>query len=1051
MSHSLLHQLTLLSGCIAILGLACCSKPVSGVDGAEPGDDKAPVAKAVEELPDKITFNAHIRPIFSDTCFSCHGFDANTREADLRLDTPEGAYAALTDNPEMKGIVPGDPDKSAAWQRIITDDPDDLMPPPSFHKPLSDYQKRLIGKWIEQGAQYQEHWAYIPIERPELPKLEKHADLVRNPIDAFILRKLEDKGVEPSPQATPEILRRRLWLDLTGLPPEPGSTSNPSEIISKAMESEAFGERMAVPWLDVVRFADTVGYHGDQNQRIFPFRDYIIESFNSNKAFDQFIREQLAGDLLPNATEQQHIASGFNRLNLVTREGGAQSREYFKKYAADRVRAVGAAFLGQTTGCAECHDHKFDPISQKDFYSLAAFFDDVQQWGVYNTYVGGTKYNGNNDAYTPERIVRPKSLVERLNILRDQAIEVLESSVDIVPPTKDLAWLRKFANEHPDGWSVLKPLKVTSTKGTPSEVDGKAIRFSGAARKDESTRIELAATDATIGSLRIEALPDPEGGGVGRESGGHFTLKPKFFLLSAEGQMSPIAIRWAQADLDREHGFAGGMEHGDRKNLQLDANNGWQSAPKSGFEGPESLTKRTQTAVFSLNTALTIPEGGKLIVELGHNTASKLRISQSPMLDPVAGEPAFTEAFHENLAADGKAAWLLCSTPPQKLPEDYQHILNQIRDCRSGWTRTLVTVKVDKPEFPSRILPRGDWQSDSGDLVEPAVLAFLPSESLPKDRKLNRLDLANWIVAEENPLTARHIMNRLWKQFMGRGISNVLDDLGGQGEPPTHPELLDWLAAEFRDSGWDMKHMVRLIVESHTYRQASAQREDLLDADPYNRLFAQQSARRLQAEFIRDQALAAGNLLNRSYVGGPSVRIYQPENYYSNLNFPVRQYSAHMDERQHRRSVYAHWQRTFLLPTFANFDAPARDECAADRLQANIPQQALTLLNDPVYVEAARGFATRVLLDVPQKDADKRLDRMFELLLARYPDSTERARILDYQAAQQASFLKGIDDAQAFLSIGVAEVPEGMDKVELAAWAQTARLLLNLHEAITRY
>lgn len=1042
------HRLFSTGAGILAIGLSACSKPQStqGQSEAESTEKPAPIE---QEPPEVVTFNAHIRPIFSDICFACHGFDANTREADFRIDTPEGAYAALAESPDLKGIVPGDPLASAAWQRIVSDDPDDLMPPPKFHKPLSGYQKQLIKRWIEQGAEYQKHWAYIPIERPEVPTLENHSALVRNPIDAFILKQLEEKGVEPSLEASAEALRRRLSLDLTGLPPTDETPKDPEAIIEQALSSEAYGERMAVPWLDVVRFADTVGYHGDQNQRIFPYRDYVIDSFNANRPFDQFVREQLAGDLLPDATEEQHIASGFNRLNLVTREGGAQSKEYFKKYAADRVRAVGAAFLGQTTGCAECHDHKYDPISAKDFYSLAAFFDDVMQWGVYNNYVGGTKYNGNNEAYTPERIVRPESLAERMNLLRDQAIEVLEGQG--TPPEEDLAPLRAFAAEHSNGWQILEATDGNSTKDTPHQILDDSIRFSGPARKDEKTRIEFSLNDLPIGSLRIEALPDDETGTVGRESEGHFTLKPKFFFQSVEGKQTPIAIRWAQADLDREQGFSGNMQHGDRNNLQIDGKNGWQSAPKTGFEGPASLTRRTQTAVFCLQKPVKATQGTKLIVELGNNSASRLRISQSPLLDPIAGEPAFTERFRQNLAKDGKAAWQLCSTPPDKLPEPYRQLLNQIRDCRSGWARTLVTVKVDKPEFPSRILPRGDWTNETGELVEPAVLSFLPGDSLPKDRKLNRLDLANWIVADENPLTARHFMNRLWKQFMGRGISNVLDDLGGQGEPPTHPELLDWLAMEFRESGWDVKHMVRLIVDSHTYRQAAAKREDLLRLDPYNKLYAQQSARRMDAEFIRDQALAVGELLNRAYVGGPSIRIYQPEDYYSNLNFPVRQYSTHLDDRQHRRSVYAHWQRTFLLPTFANLDAPARDECAADRLQANIPQQALTLLNDPVFVEAARGFALRVVRENPEAEPDQIIERMFELLLARSPDATEAKRFLDFFDRQHESFHQGHDNADAFLGVGISTVPSNIDKVHLAAWTQTARLLLNLHEAITRY
>ncbi len=1002
---------------------------------------------------EEIGFNQNIRPILSEKCIACHGPDGNHREAGLRLDTEEGAYAALKEG-TGHAIVPGDPGSSMMMSRIRSEDPEVVMPPPDFHKPVTSEELALLEKWIGQGARYEAHWAYVPLERPEVPSPKKHADLVRNPIDAFILHRLEEEGVEPSPQADPGVLRRRISLDLTGLPPEPSGPLETGAIIEQSLGSEAFGERMAVPWLDVVRFADTVGYHGDQNQRIFPYRDYVIDSFNANKPFDVFVREQLAGDLLPNATDEQHIASGFNRLNLVTREGGAQSKEYFKKYAADRVRAVGTAFLGQTTGCAECHDHKYDPITQRDFYSLAAFFDDVRQWGVYNNYVGGTKYNGNNDPYTPEWIVRPGSLVERLNLLRDEALVALESHDAAAPPAGGLRGLREFAAGHPDGWAPLTPTAASSRKGTVAGISDASVRFTGPAKKDEVSEIELEFAHDQLGSLRIEALPDPERGTVGREDGGHFTLKPKFLLVPAGGQPEPLAIRWSQADLDREHAFAGGIDHGDRSSLQLDPKQGWQSAPKPGYEGPDSLTGRVQTAVFCLKEPVVVPPGARLKVMLEGNTASMIRVSQSPVLDPVPGMPAFSERFRQALAEESTtahAAWHLCATPPERLPEAYRDLLDRIRECRSGWTRTLVTVQVDKPEFPTRILPRGNWQDDSGELVDPAVLSFLPAESLPTDRELTRLDLANWIVADENPLTARHFVNRLWKQFFGRGLSNILDDLGGQGEPPSHPDLLDWLAVEFRDSGWDVKHMVRLMMDSHTYRQTAAERPELLEIDPYNQLFAQQAARRLDAEFIRDQALAVAGLLDRSYVGGPSVRIYQPENYYANLNFPVRNYTAHLDSRQHRRSVYAHWQRTFLLPTLANFDAPARDECAADRSQANIPQQALTLLNDPVYVEAARGLAVRVVTETPDADPGQRIDRMFELLLGRGPDPGERERIIDFQARQEAGFRDGTDDAARFLGIGIATVPEGLDPIELASWTQTARLLLNLHESITRY
>ncbi|BCX46446.1 hypothetical protein HAHE_03540 [Haloferula helveola] len=1002
-------------------------------------------------------FNQDIRPILSEKCIACHGPDEKKRESDLRLDTPEGAYAALKEG-DGYAIVPGKPEDSAVIKRILSKDHDIVMPPPHFHKEVTEEELAILKQWIREGAEYEAHWSYTPLERPGVPKPERHADRVANPIDAFVLKKLEAAGIEPSPLATEEELSRRLHLDLIGLPPSPGNPIEPDQVIDACLSNPAYGERMAVPWLDVARFADTVGYHGDQNQRIFPYRDYVIRSFNSNKPFDEFVIEQLAGDLLPDATDEQHIASGFNRLNLVTREGGAQSKEYFKKYAADRVRAVGAAFLGQTTGCAECHDHKYDPISQKDFYSLAAFFDDVQQWGVYNGYVGGTKYNGNNDAYTPERIVRSESLLNQLSGLQTAAVEILAAHA-VEDPDRDrkLSELRDFAARNPDGWQVLAPGDARTSGKTGAELiaDDSTVRFIGPADPKERTEVDFPLGAGSIGSIRLEALPDPaNGGAVGRDKGGHFTLKPQLQLIRPGEKPLDLKIRWAQADLDREHGFAGGLEHGDRNRNDLDPKAGWQSAPKPGYEGPDSLTQRTQTAVFCLDQPLAAESGATLRVILGSNTARLIRVSQSPVLDPSPGMDAFTAPFLHSLESDDQgsnAAYHLCFTPTTKLPTESQQLLDRIRDCRSGWTRTLVTVSIEKPEFPTRVLPRGDWQNDSGELVDPAVFSFLPSESVPTDRKLNRLDLARWVVADENPLTARHFVNRLWKQFFGRGLSNILDDLGGQGEPPSHPELLDWLAVEFRESGWDVQHIVRLIVGSNTYRQAAAQREDLAEVDPYNRLFAQQTGRRLDAEFIRDQALAAAGLLERDHIGGPSVRIYQPENYYSNLNFPVRNYTAHLDSRQHRRSVYAHWQRTFLLPTLANFDAPARDECAADRLQANIPQQALTLLNDPVYVEAARGLATRVLTELPAGGVDERIDRMFRLLLARSPDETEKERLTSFFETQLTQFKDGTDDGNLYLSIGITDAPAALDRDELAAWSQTARLLLNLHETITRY
>ncbi|MFC0018192.1 PSD1 and planctomycete cytochrome C domain-containing protein [Roseibacillus persicicus] len=975
---------------------------------------------------DILQFNRDIRPIISEKCIACHGPDGKKREAGLRLDTQEGAFAPLKEG-EGYAIVPGKPEDSVLLHRIDTTDEDEVMPPHHFHKEVTKEERKILEQWIREGAEYEAHWSYTPIVRPPVPAVEKHQELVRNPIDQFIFRRLEKEGVEPSPLADEATLVRRLSLDLTGLPPGPGAASDPEQVIEESLNSPAYGERMAVPWLDVVRFADTVGYHGDQNQRIFPYRDYVIQSFNDNKPFSQFVIEQIAGDLLPNPTEEQIVATGYNRLNLVTREGGAQPKEYIKKYAADRVRSIGTSFLGQTTGCAECHDHKYDPISAKDFYSLAAFFDDLQQWGVYQNYNRSTPdLNGfNNDhPFPPELVTRSSSLLERIQFLESQAVELLAQQGIPEEGEEKLIELKDFMEKHPDGWSVMETKAFQSSQNTPGKVlpDDQSILLTGSPRKDDVLSVELQPKGRNLGSIRLEALPDAANAGhVGRDASGRFSLSPSFELLVPGEDARPLKVRFAQADLDRPAKYA----NGDRRSLSFDGT--WFSAP-ARFELPSDLTRKKATAVFCLEQAIEIPAGAIVRAKIASADIGRMRFSLSPRLDPVPGHDAFSPQFRAALeSSQENAAFHLCFTPPAKLGAGYGNVLAGIRDARGGWTRTVVSNSIDKPAYPSRVLNRGDWQDESGELVEPAVLSFLPSDSLPSDRRLTRLDLANWIVADENPLTARHFVNRLWKQFFGSGLSNVLDDLGGQGEPPSHPDLLDWLAAEFRDSGWNVKHMVRLITESHTYRQAAAHREDLLEKDPYNRLLAQQGGRRLDAEFVRDNALSVAGLLEQRLVGGPSVFPYQPAGYYEPLNFPTRKYRASGSFQQHRRSVYAHWQRTFLHPTMASFDAPARDECAADRPMANSPQQALALLNDPIFVEAAQALGEVVTRELPEGSDQQRIEFLFQRVLNRAPDEVELA-----------SFGKVLDS-----------IREG--ESELSPWFQVSRLILNLHETITRY
>jgi hypothetical protein len=1035
---------------VAAVFITSCDRKVSAVTTPDSSD----------VLPREVTFNAHIRPIFSNTCFACHGFDAKKREAGLRLDTPEGAYAKLKDSDE-RAIVPGKPDESAIMKRIVSTDPEEIMPPPDFHKEITPQQGSLIRDWIQQGAKYEEHWAFTPIVKPAIPELTRYADQVANPIDAFILATLATEKLEPAPLAGKAILLRRLSLDLTGLPPSVAeleaylADEDPaaySKQVDRLLASPHYGERMAVPWLDIVRFADTVGYHGDQNARIFPYRDYVIKAFNDNMPFDQFTKEQLAGDLLPNATDEQRIATGFLRLNLITREGGAQDKEYLAKSMGDRVRAVGAAWLGLTTGCAECHDHKFDPITAKDFYSLGAFFADIRQWGVYADYKNTPNKDlsgANNDwPFPPEIYVKNPAVDRRLNALQDSAVPMLAAlKKDEAAFQQWVPQASAFLAANPTGWSPLVPAKVTADKGTLHEISSEhSVLFSGPPQKDQKLTLGFSLPKQAIRAIRLEVLPDPKNKNqVGRQDNGKFAVTPTFALGSA-----PLKIAWSQADRRTPHKYDNGE---DAPLLEAE----WRSAP-AVWEEPQDAATLPHHAIYHLSETLPAEEGRVLEITLASADIGKVRFSITPFGDAVPGQES---AIRSDLAAAFKAAspseanlrelaasWVQSTTPDSALPEAYRTLRASIIACRGGYTHSLVAQAVPADQIPStHILPRGAWMNPAEE-VQPAIPKFLSNTSIPTEgKRLSRIDLANWITSKENPLTARQFSNRLWKQFFGKGLSGMLDDLGNQGEWPSHPQLLDWLAAEFRDSGWNVKNMVRLMVHSRTYRQQSAMRSDLAERDPANRLLSEQSARRLDAEFVRDNALSISGLLIDDTIGGPSVKPYQPEDYWANLNFPERDYLASTGDQQYRRGLYVHWQRTFMHPMLAGFDAPSREECTADRFQSNSPQQALTLLNDPSFVEAARGFALRL------KDGtdEQRIREAIRLALSRDPKPGEVESLTKFLIAQRDSYKTKPDDARAFLKIGLSNPGTGKDPAELAAWGQLCRVILNLHETITRY
>jgi hypothetical protein len=1026
----------------------------------------------------QVDYNRDVRPILSNACFKCHGPDVTGNPSGLRLDIPEFALAPHRSKTGRvtTALVPGKPDASEVWRRLISKDATTVMPPPDALHQVNERERAVIRRWIEQGAHYQPHWAYaVPLKRvmPTLPDGRSP-----HPIDFFVQAELKAKGLAAAPLADRRTLIRRLSLDLTGLPPTPVETATfmvdqrpaaYADLVDRYLASPHYGERMAVPWLDLVRFADSTGLHGDQLYNNFPYRDYVIGAFNRNKPFDQFTMEQIAGDLLPNTSIEHQVASGFNRLNMVTREGGAQVGEYLAKYASDRVRTVSTVWLGSTLACAECHDHKYDPFTIRDFYAFSAYFADVKQWGVYRhfIYTPEPELTVHTDHYPfpPEIEVSSDFLRNRDARLRATFAESLATGGRTLVADPDgvaavQTWAKQAAtwihSPRSDTWIAASVDQATSTNGvvTSPLADG-SVRFANPPSyledkyKNPPTRHQLSfqTPEIPLASVRIEILPDDAHGGfVTRDRRDLFDLAIDF-AIQRDGEAKPQALAVAEsfAECETENYFNG------RRVMSL--RNGWRSSVR--------LAREPQSAVFQLPIPVTLAPGDRLVATITSNPVNfhqraalgevgRIRLSVSPLAISLPGEPADSVRFPAGALTPADAGFeqtvlaYFRANAAFSDPELVQ-VVRDILDCRQGMTSTMVTV-AQEPRI-TRVLPRGNWQDESGDVVEPSPPKFLGGISTAGNQgRGTRLDLARWIVSPTNPLTARTFVNRLWKQFFGTGLSSAVEDLGLQGEYPSHPELLDWLAVEFMESGWNVKSLVRLIVTSKTYQQSARERPELRTLDPQNRLLARQNARRLEAEFIRDHALFTSGLL-RPELGGPSAFPYQPEGYYAQLNFPLRDYVADHDDRQYRRGLYTHRQRTFLHPMLANFDAPSREECTPARNLSNTPQQALTLLNDPSFVEAARALAEQ-LLAYPLTE---RLDQAFERVLTRPPTEAERASLEKFHAAQLTLFRERPDDAQKFTAIGLLPTKTGHDAVELAAWTAVTRALFNLNETITRY
>jgi len=981
---------------------------------------------AAAERP--VSFNRDIRPLLSDRCFACHGPDAETVEGGLRLDSHETAT-------EAGAITPGDASESEMIRRLLSSDEDVIMPPPHLHKPLQADQIELIRRWINEGAEYQPHWAYTPLQQPKIPP--QQSEWERTEIDRFIAAKLREEAIEPSSSADAVTLLRRLSFDLTGLPPTPDevsafiadSSSNAYEKqIKRLLASDRYGERMAVYWLDLVRYADTVGYHGDQDVSLSPYRDYVIDAFNQNLPYNQFVAEQLAGDLLDNPTTDQLIASGYNRLNQTTEEGGAQAKEYLAIYFADRVRNVSQVFMGATVGCAQCHDHKYDPYTAKDFYSLGAFFADLQEVGKY----GARSRPPEIPVPTEQERQQLEQFDEQIT-LASQAIEQENERLRQSQAEWEKATLQKIDAETKPTESVwLDDVQDTGgeSSGTWDFVSAEDAPVHRGKRSRRQTGDQIVQHFFINAKKTVTVQSD--------------TRLHTWVYLHPDAPPLSVMIQFHDGK-SWDHRAVWGQDKISYGLREKD----WDGYRRQGDLPEPGRWHRLEIAAADVGMKPGDVVSGMAFIQFDGtafwDSAASTQEERVPTEIVSILQKAPADRTDEN--ATQLTAYYLSKSPSLT---ELQSEVERIQQERKSFAGSIATTLVSKSVTPRtiRILPRGNWMDDSGEIVEPAVPEFLGR--LPVEgRRATRLDLAEWLCRDENLMTARTMVNRLWYLMFGQGIAASVDDLGGQGTFPTHPELLDYLANEFIESSWDIKAMMHRIAMSQTYRQSSLPSDELKHIDPYNQLLARQGRFRVSAEMVRDTALLTSGLLVEK-VGGVSVKPYQPAGYYSQLNFPRREYAADGGEDQYRRGVYTHWQRTFLHPMLKAFDAPSREECTAMRPQSNTPLQALTLLNDPTFVEAARSLADRIMREGGES-VEQRIGWAYHVVVSHPPDSFVMETLSEIYQQHLEHFQTHPDEASKLISTGQSPIPADVDAVELAAWTSVARTILNLHETYMRY
>ncbi|MCB1228662.1 MAG: PSD1 domain-containing protein [Verrucomicrobiae bacterium] len=977
----------------------------------------------VRAAEDTVDFSHEIRPILSDRCFKCHGFDDETREADLGLHTFDFATEDLGG---YQAIKPGDPDASEIIVRMMSDDPDDVMPPAKANKPhLSPEEIDLFRRWIKQGAKYEQHWAFVKPVRPEPPAIAQKRATVRNPIDQFVLARLERENLAPSPEADPHTLIRRLSLDLVGLPPTPeeadafakayaadGETAYLAAV-DRLLDSKHYGERWARQWLDLARYADTNGYEKDRPRSIWPYRDWVIEALNADMPFDRFSIEQLAGDMLPNATADQRIATGFHRNTMLNEEGGIDPLEYRFYAMIDRVNTTGTTWLGLTVGCAQCHTHKYDPITQTDYYAMMGLLNNADEPAI----------------TVPDSQIAAKKAATEKEITKAEA-----ELIGKIDPTKFDAWLiEQKAQSAP--WTSLEPTSLKSNlPHLVREGDGVVFASGDFTKRDVFTlTYDLSGISQPITAFRLEALPDERLPANGPGAAYYEGRSGDFFLSEVAATSAGRKLAFSGASHDFGKIYIGNGSAAAENVFDGDGSTGWSTATAEG---------RPHEIVISLATPLD-PASGPLEIELlfeRHFVAAlgKFRLSATTATHPVAARalPPI-----DPLSASDKELRLAYARTAAEMAEARKP-LEAIEKKRPELPTTLVMQERpdDNPRTTHRH-HRGEYLNTKEE-VTPAVPKVFPP--LPEGAPANRLSFAKWLVdPERNPLVARVTVNRAWRAFFGRGLLNTAGDFGVQSEPPSHPELLDWLAVEFVERGWSLKQLHRLIVTSATYRQDARTTPELLERDPTNTLLARGPRFRLDAEIIRDSALATSGLLSEK-LGGPSVYPPQPPSV-SEAAYGSPKWTPSPGQDRYRRSLYTFAKRTAPFAAYLTFDGPTGEACIARRDRSNTPLQALTLMNDTMFTEAAAALADSTLSGLGPNPVESEIvaAELFRRVLTREPDQSELTDLIGYYESQLARLKTG---ELATEKIG------GNDSAtpEHAAWTMVARVILNLDEAVTK-